>query len=89
MAKKISSSDLFEQEDLFKGVRDSATKTLAVFNELQSEIKATAIGLKNELSANTQASTAQLKQFTAISEEANKLMKQSVELRPKVNLPRQ
>lgn len=80
MAKKISSSDLFEQEDLFKGVRDSATKTLAVFNELQSEIKATAIGLKNELSANTQASTAQLKQFTAISEEANKLMKQSVEI---------
>lgn len=80
MAKKISSSDLFEQEDLFKGVRDSATKTLAVFNELQSEIKATAIGLKNELTANTQASTAQLKQFTAISEEANKLMKQSVEI---------
>lgn len=80
MAKKISSSDLFEQEDLFKGVRDSATKTLAVFNELQTEIKATAVGLKNELSANTQASTAQLKQFTAISEEANKLMKQSVEI---------
>jgi hypothetical protein len=80
MAKKISSSDLFEQEDLFKGVRDSATKTLAVFNELQAELKATAQGLKSELTANTQASTAQLKQFTAISEEANKLMKQSVEI---------
>jgi len=80
MAKKISSSDLFEQEDLFKGVRDSATKTLAVFNELQAELKATAQGLKNELTANTQASTAQLKQFTAVSEEANKLMKQSVEI---------
>jgi hypothetical protein len=80
MAKKISSSDLFEQEDLFKGVRDSATKTLAVFNELQTELKATAQGLKNELSANTQASTAQLKQFSAASEQANKLMKQAVEI---------
>jgi hypothetical protein len=80
MAKKISSSDLFEQEDLFKGVRDSATKTLAVFNELQAELKATAQGLKNELTANTQASTAQLKQFGAATEQANKLMRQSVEI---------
>ncbi len=80
MAKKISSSDLFEQEDLFKGVRDSATKTLAVFNELQAELKATAQGLKTELTANTQASTAQLKQFSAASEQANKLMQQAVQI---------
>ena len=80
MAKKISSSDLFEQEDLFKGVRDSATKTLAVFNELQAELKATAQGLKGELSANTQASTAQLKQFGAATEQANKLMQQSIQI---------
>jgi hypothetical protein len=80
MAKKISSSDLFEQEDLFKGVRDSATKTLAVFNELQAELKATAQGLKTELAANTQASTAQLKQFSAASEQANKLMQQAVQI---------
>ena len=80
MAKKISSSDLFEQEDLFKGVRDSATKTLAVFNELQSELKATAQGLKGELAANTQASTAQLKQFGAATEQANKLMQQSIQI---------
>jgi hypothetical protein len=80
MAKKISSSDLFEQEDLFKGVRDSASKTLAVFNELQAELKATAQGLKTELAANTQASTAQLKQFSAASEQANKLMQQAVQI---------
>jgi hypothetical protein len=80
MAKKISSSDLFEQEDLFKGVRDSASKTLAVFNELQAELKATAQGLKSELTANTQASTAQLKQFSAASEQANKLMQQAVQI---------
>lgn len=80
MAKKISSSDLFEQEDLFKGVRDSATKTLAVFNEMQAELKATAQGLKGELSANTQASTAQLKQFSAATEQANKLMQQSIQI---------
>ena len=80
MAKKISSSDLFEQEDLFKGVRDSATKTLAVFNELQAELKATAQGLKGELTANTQASTAQLKQFGAATEQANKLMQQSIQI---------
>lgn len=80
MAKKISSSDLFEQEDLFKGVRDSATKTLAVFNELQAELKATAQGLKGELAANTQASTAQLKQFSAATEQSNKLMQQSIQI---------
>lgn len=80
MAKKISSSDLFEQEDLFKGVRDSAAKTLETFNKLQAELKATAQGLKTELTTNTQASTAQLKQFSAASEKANNLMKQSLEI---------
>jgi hypothetical protein len=80
MAKKISSSDLFEQEDLFKGVRDSATKTLDVFNKLQAELKQTAQGLKTELNANTQTSTAQLKQFSAATEQANKMMKQAVEI---------
>lgn len=80
MAKKISSNDLFEQEDLFKGVRDSATKTLAVFNDLQNELKQTAQSLKGELTANTQATTAQLKQLGAATEQANKLMKQSIEI---------
>jgi hypothetical protein len=51
-----------------------------VFNELQAELKATAQGLKTELAANTQASTAQLKQFSAASEQANKLMQQAVQI---------
>ena len=49
MAKQIKANDLFENEDIFKGIRESAEKTIVTIDKLNAEFKQTAEGLKNTL----------------------------------------
>ena len=46
MAKKISSRDIFQEVDIFKGIRDSATETIKKMELLQKEVQETATALK-------------------------------------------
>jgi hypothetical protein len=80
MAKKISSKDLFEQEDIFKGIRDSAEKTLVSLNKINDEFKQTATTLKQSLGSAKFDSSDSIKKFTAATAEANKIQKQSIEI---------
>ena len=80
MAKKISSKDLFEQEDIFKGIRDSAEKTLVSLNKINDEFKQTATTLKQSLGDAKFDSSDSIKKFTAATAEANKIQKQSIEI---------
>jgi hypothetical protein len=80
MAKKISSKDLFEQEDIFKGIRDSAEKTLVSLNKINDEFKQTATTLKQSLGDAKFDSSESIKKFTAATAEANKIQKQSIEI---------
>ena len=80
MAKKISSKDLFEQEDIFKGIRDSAEKTLISLNKINDEFKQTATTLKQSLGDAKFDSSESIKKFTAATAEANKIQKQAIEI---------
>jgi len=80
MAKKISSRDLFDQEDIFKGIRDSAEKTLVSLNKINEEFKQTAITLKQSLSGAKFDSSESIKKFTQATAEANKIQKQTIEI---------
>lgn len=80
MAKKISSKDLFEQEDIFKGVRDSAEKTLVSLNKINDEFKQTAATLKQSLGDAKFDSSDSIKKFTQATAEANKIQKQAIEI---------
>jgi hypothetical protein len=80
MAKKISSKDLFEQEDIFKGVRDSAEKTLVSLNKINEEFKQTAATLKQSLGEAKFDSSDSIKKFTQATAEANKIQKQAIEI---------
>lgn len=80
MAKKISSKDLFEQEDIFKGVRDSAEKTLISLNKINDEFKQTAATLKQSLGDAKFDSSDSIKKFTQATAEANKIQKQAIEI---------
>jgi TP901 family phage tail tape measure protein len=80
MAKKISSRDLFDQEDIFKGIRDSAEKTLVSLNKINEEFKQTAVTLKQSLSGAKFDSSESIKKFTQATAEANKIQKQSIEI---------
>lgn len=80
MAKKISSSDLFDQEDIFKGIRESAEKTLVSLNQINAEFKQTAATLKQSLSGAKFDSSESIKKFTQATAEANKIQKQTIEI---------
>jgi len=80
MAKKISSKDLFESEDIFKGIRDSAEKTLVSLNKINDEFKQTATTLKQSLGDAKFDSSDSIKKFTAATAEANKIQKQAIEI---------
>jgi Skp family chaperone for outer membrane proteins len=77
MAKKISSSDLFDQEDIFKGIRDSASKTIETLQSIQNELKDSAKVLQSDLKNSSVDSAKGLKDFTSAAEAASKVMKEA------------
>lgn len=80
MAKKISSKDLFEQEDIFKGVRDSAKSTLVTLENLEQQLKGVAEGLKSAVSGMKIDNAKGLKEFTDATAKSNELVKESIEI---------
>ena len=80
MARKLSSKDLFEQEDIFKGVRESAQSTLKTLEGLEGQLKGVAEGLKAAVSSMKLDSSKGLKEFTQLTEQSNDLVKESIEL---------
>jgi hypothetical protein len=80
MAKKISSSDLFSQEDLFKGVRDSAQSALVMINQLNAAMKTSAEGLKASIKNADLGSASGLKGFNQAATEANQLKEDAIRL---------
>jgi regulator of replication initiation timing len=84
MAKKISSSDLFEQEDLFKGVRDSASKTIEVLKQVQTQIVGNAKELQTTIKNSSTDSTKGLKEFSAAATAASKVMQDSAIVAEKI-----
>jgi myosin heavy subunit len=80
MAKKITSSDLFDQEDLFRGVRESAIKTLSSLEKMNNELREIAQSLKSELAGNTQSSVAEIKKLNDATEQSNKVMREAIEI---------
>jgi TP901 family phage tail tape measure protein len=64
MAKKITPNDLFSEADIFRGIRDSATKTIEVMNKLQGELAETAQALKKSIGGAKFDSATAIKNFT-------------------------
>lgn len=75
--KKISISDLFETEDIFKGIRQSATDTIETLNKVQGELMNSAKIIKNDIKNSSTDSAKGLKEFTNAASAASKIMKDS------------
>jgi TP901 family phage tail tape measure protein len=80
MAKQIKASEIFENEDIFRGVRESATETIAVLEKMQTEVKQTATELKSSIGTNKMDSSKTIKQFADDQSRANKLMMESIKI---------
>jgi len=80
MAKQIKANDLFESDDIFRGIRESAEKTIVTIDKLNAEFKQTAEGLKNTIGNADLGSTKGINDFTKATTQANQLQKEAAEL---------
>jgi TP901 family phage tail tape measure protein len=80
MAKQIKASEIFENEDIFRGVRESASDTIAVLEKMETQVKNTATELKNSIGKNKMDSSKNIKDFADAQTRANKLMMESIKI---------
>lgn len=91
MAKKISSQDLFTSEDIFKGIRESANKTMKQLDEMTSKLRKSASEIQKAMGSIKFGNTAQIKQLMDLMQKVTKLQKeaQAIEQMRKVTLSAQ
>ncbi len=81
MAKKISSKDIFAQEDIFKGIRDSAKLTIKQMRLLKTEVEGTAKQLQKSMGAKPKMDSQQaIQKVVKTQQEANKLKKDAIQI---------
>lgn len=80
MAKKISSKDLFEKEDIFKGIRDSADKTIQKLDKFKSELKGIATSSKQAFGSLKIDNAKGINDLIRLVEKANKVNQQAIEI---------
>lgn len=91
MAKRISSRDLFENEDIFKGVRKSAQDTLKTLEEVSAKMKKSAKDLQSSIGKLKFGNTKEINALLKNLERINQLSKEAkaVEQMRKVSLSAQ
>jgi len=80
MAKKISASDIFAEEDIFLGIRQSAEKTILSFQEIDAEVKKLAGNLKKDLAGADFGNTKGINAFVDATQKANKAKTDAVQI---------
>jgi len=78
MAKQIKASDLFDNEDIFKGVRESAELTIDVLSKVKAEFKQMADESKKSIASADLSNVKGLNEFITATEKANKLKKDTI-----------
>ena len=74
---KVKISDLFEQEDVFKGIRKSAIDTIETLQQVQTELKESAKVIQNDIKNSSTNSAKGLKEFSNAAKAASQVMKDS------------
>lgn len=81
MAKKISSRDIFAEEDIFKAVKTSAKETIEMMKALKKEVEGTASQLKKGFGAKpSMDSSKNLEKIVKVSKQANTLKKEAIQI---------
>lgn len=80
MAKKINASDIFAEEDIFLGIRQSAEKTILTFQEIDAEVKKMGANLKKELSSADFGNTKGINDFVSATQKANQAKEESIKI---------
>jgi TP901 family phage tail tape measure protein len=77
---KIRANELFEKEDIFQGIRESAEKTMVTLDKIDDEFKKIGATLKNDISKAKFGGAKELKEFMQMVEKANNLQRDTIKL---------
>ena len=77
---KIRANELFEKEDIFQGIRESAEKTMVTVDKIDDEFKKIGATLKNDISKAKFGGAKELKEFMQMVEKANNLQRDTIKL---------
>lgn len=80
MAKKISSNDIFSEEDIFRGVRASAEETIKMMEALRKEVEGTAQDLKKSIGGAKFDSVKAIENVVKVQQKSNKLTKEAIQI---------
>jgi TP901 family phage tail tape measure protein len=80
MAKQIKATDLFEKEDIFAGIRDSAQQAITKLEAFKQEAVDTATVLKNSLKNAGFEDTKSLNEFVKNTKKLNELKENSIQI---------
>ena len=77
---KIRADELFEKEDIFQGIRQSAEDTMVTLGKIDDEFKKIGSTLKNDISKAKIGGAKELKEFMELVEKANNLQTNTIKL---------
>jgi len=80
MAKQIKASDIFENDDIFKGIRDSAIQTISMLDKMNAEFVQLATTMKKSIGSQKFDSTKSINEFLTAQGKANTLMEKSINI---------
>ena len=80
MAKQIKATDIFESEDIFRGIRQSAEQAIDTLGKFKLELKQTADELKKTIGGATVGDTKSINELIAATQKANQVKEQTVKI---------
>jgi TP901 family phage tail tape measure protein len=80
MAKQIKATDIFESEDIFRGIRQSAEQAIDTLGKFKLELKQTADELKKTIGGATVGDTKSINELIAATQKANQVKEQTIKI---------
>lgn len=86
---KIRANELFEKEDIFQGIRESAEQTMVTLDKIDDEFKKIGATLKNDIANAKFGGAKELKEFMQMVEKANNLQRDTIKLEKEKSIAEQ
>lgn len=80
MSKQIKATDVFESEDIFKGIRESAEQAIATLGKFKKELAGTAEDLKKTIGGASMADTKGINELIAATTKANDVKEKTIKI---------
>lgn len=80
MAKQIKATDIFENEDIFRGIRQSAEQAIETLGKFKTELKQTADELKKTIGGATVGDTKSINELIEATKKANEVKRDTIKI---------